>query len=159
MIDVLEPRLCADSLCFIESSQCAIVPCKAFVHEVGAFAKATLFIDRNPKPCSLSIPSITLSVLPSIGGWLPQLRGVVANEILSTSKRKGWCCHGPSLSSFIPSLFAIRPLFQRSEFDSLWLSLPHNLSDAYKTDFDQKSPFWSKSLSDRCFSYPGVMSF
>ena len=99
------------------------------------------------------------SVLRSNGVWLPQLGRVVANKILPTSKRKGRCCHGSSLSSFMPSLFVDLSLFPRSEFGSLRLSLPHNLADAQKPVFDQKAPFRSKSLSDLCFSDPAVMSF
>jgi hypothetical protein len=51
---------------------------------------------------------------------------VVTNRILPTSKRKGWCCHDPSLLSFIPSIFAIGRLFRRSSVDSLRRSLTHN---------------------------------
>ncbi len=75
-------------------------------------------------------PATELSDLRLNGVWLPQLRRVVANKILPTSKRKGWCCHGPSLLSFIPSLFVDLSLFPRRETGSLRLSLPHNLSEA-----------------------------
>ena len=85
--------------------------------------------ERNPTIALFFNPEI-LSVLRSNGVWLPQLGRVVANKILPTSKRKGWCCHDTSLSSFIPGLFVNPALFQRSEFLSLRLSLPHKLSDA-----------------------------
>jgi hypothetical protein len=76
----------------------------------------------------LSIPRQKLSVLRSNGVWLPQLGRVVANEILSTNKRKGWCRNDTSL--FVLSLFVVRRPFDPFEIVSLRLSLPQNLSTA-----------------------------